>query len=240
MAQQRSYRAVQELAARQTIGDRLSSNSDAQLIGRDQELDVLRRALTSNTPIVIHLYGLPGIGKSALVAIFAEEVRNSEGGVLEIECGAVEPTKISLLNELGRILDCKTELGAIAAAITGLPPPVLLLFDGYEAFRLLDTWVRQVLLPAMPDNVLVLFVSKLPPSEAWTDAPAWQNLFQAMQLGPLSESAATTLLVDLKVPVEAIGPLVRFAAGHPLALTQAAQAARRRPSERGYAEAADS
>ena len=224
---------------RGTIRDRLSSNTRAQLIGREDELGALRQALAEGTPIVVHLHGLPGIGKSALAAAFVEEVRSGGGAVLAVECGAVEPTERGLLSELGRMLGCKEELDAIAAALAVRPSPALLLFDGYEVLLLLDAWIRQVLLPALPDRVLVLFASKLPPSAAWTEAPAWQALFQAMALGPLSDVAAMELLTKLDVPVQAIMPITRFAAGHPLALTLAAQAARVPASERGSAEPAE-
>ncbi len=55
-----------------TIRDRLSRNAQAQLIGRDAELGELREALAVGTPVVFHIHGLPGIGKSALLAAFAE------------------------------------------------------------------------------------------------------------------------------------------------------------------------
>lgn len=224
---------------RGTIRDRLSSNARAQLIGREDELGTLRRALADGTPVLVHLHGLPGIGKSALAAAFVEEVRSGGGVVLAVECGAVEPTEHGLLRELGRTLGCKEELDTIVGAIAARPSPALLLFDGYEVFQLLDAWMRQVLLPALPDRVLVLFTSKLAPSEAWTEAPAWQALFQAMVLGPLSDGAAVELLTKLNVPVQAIVPITRFAAGHPLALTLAARAARVPALERGSVEPAE-
>lgn len=224
---------------RGTIRDRLSSNARARLIGREDELGALRQALADGAPVVVHLHGLPGIGKSALAAAFVEEVRSGGGAVLAVECGAVEPTERGLLSELGRMLGCKEDLDVIAAALAARPSPALLLFDGYEVFQLLDAWMRQALLPALPDRVLVLFASKLPPSAAWTEAPAWQALFQAMALGPLSDEAAVELLTKLNVPAQAIVRITRFAAGHPLALTLAARAARVPASERGLAEPAE-
>ena len=224
---------------RGTIRDRLSSNARTRLVGRTDELSALQQAFVEGAPVVVHLHGLPGIGKSALAAAFVEEVRSRGGTALAIECGSVEPTERGLLGELGRMLGCLEQAEAIAAELEARSPPVLLLFDGYEVFQLLDAWMRQVLLPALPDRILVLFASCLPPSEAWTEAPAWQGLFQAMALGPLTDSAATELLTHLHVPARDIAPIAQFAAGHPLALTLAARAARLPASERASAEPAE-
>src|SRR3954467_8722219 len=89
---------------RATIRDRLSLNARAHLTGRANELAVLRQALVQDVPVVIHLHGIPGIGKSALAAAFAEDVRSLSGAALAVECAAVEPTERGLLRELGRLL----------------------------------------------------------------------------------------------------------------------------------------
>lgn len=221
---------------RGTIRDRLSLNAQAQLIGRAGELSALRQAFAEGFPIVVHLHGLPGIGKSAVAAAFVEEVRSNGATALTVECGAVEPTERGLLDELGRQLGCNGQREDVAAALARRQPPALLVFDAYEVFGLLDAWIRQVLLPALPDRVLVLLASRLPPIDAWTEAPAWQGLFHAMPLGLLSDGAATELLTRLEVPVQDMPRIIGFAAGHPLALTLAARAARLPEAERASAE----
>lgn len=158
---------------RGTIRDRLSLNARAQLIGRVDELGALRQAFAAGAPIVVHLHGLPGIGKSAVAAAFVEEVRSNGATALTVECGAVEPTERGLLDELGRQLGCSGQREDVATALARRPSPALLVFDAYEVFGLLDAWMRQVLIPALPDRVLVLLASRLPPPDAWTEAPAW-------------------------------------------------------------------
>ncbi len=224
---------------RGTIRDRLSLNARAQLIGRVDELGALRQAFAAGAPIVVHLHGLPGIGKSAVAAAFAEEVRSNGATALTVECGAVEPTERGLLDELGRQLGCNGRREDVATALAGRPSPALLVFDAYEVFGLLDAWMRQVLIPALPDRVLVLLASRLPPPDAWTEAPAWQGLFHAMPLGLLSDGAATELLTRLDVPAQDVPRIVGFAAGHPLALTLAARASRLPEAQRASPEPMD-
>src|SRR5690348_18502814 len=120
----------------ETIRDRLSRNAQAQLIGRDAELGELREALVVGTPVVFHVHGLPGIGKSALLAAFAEWSRSRAATVLDIECGAIEPTERGVLGELGRLVGCPPSLGEVVAAAAARGGPVVLLFDRYEQFGL--------------------------------------------------------------------------------------------------------
>jgi len=207
-----------------TIRDRLSRNAQAQLIGRETELGELREALAVGTPVVFHIHGLPGIGKSALLAAFAEWSRGRAATVLEIECGAIEPTERGVLGELGRLIACSPSLRDVVAAAVARPAPVLLLFDRYEQFGLLDTWIRQQLVPSLPDRALVMFASRLPPSKAWTEAPEWQGLFRPMPLGTLTDGAAGELLARLGVTGKDRTRIVSAMAGHPLALTLAARA----------------
>src|SRR5262249_32625735 len=94
----------------------------------------------------------------------------------------------------------------------------------YEQFVLLDTWIRQQLVPSLPDRGLVVLASRLPPSKAWTEAPEWQGLFRAMPVGTLADDAAGGLLARVGVTDKDRTKIVSAMAGHPLALTLAARA----------------
>jgi hypothetical protein len=213
-----------------TLRQRLSRNTRDAMIGRSTELCQLRRALTEGTPAVVYLHGLSGIGKSVLLAAFVEEARSAGATVLSLECGSIEPTQPGALQEIGRVLGCAPKLEAVATALAAQQAPVLLAFDTYERFVLLDAWVRQCLVPALPAHALVLLASRLPPGSAWTDAPEWQGLFRTMLLGALSVDEATALMDRLELSHDLAAAIVRSAAGHPLTLTLAARAARSQSS----------
>jgi hypothetical protein len=148
----------EDAAVSATIGDRMSRNACGRLVGRRVELATLRQALAKGSPAIFHLHGMSGIGKSALLAAFAQEAREAGATVLAVECGGVEPTERGVLMELSQALDCAPRLNAIATALAARPGPILLAFDAYELFGLVDTWIRQRLLPVLPEHTLVLLV----------------------------------------------------------------------------------
>ena len=115
------------------------------LVGRDDEMDVLRRLLGEDGPLVVFVHGIAGIGKSALVEAFGVEARAAGATVLRLDCRSIEPTERGFL----AALEAKTggELTTAEAAATrldGLGERVVLVLDTYELARLLDPWLRQI------------------------------------------------------------------------------------------------
>jgi hypothetical protein len=108
----------------------------------------------------------------------------------------------------------------------------LLTLDTYEVYRMMDTWLRQVFVPALRDNVRLYFFGREPPVAAWSVAPGWQGLFQSVRLGPLDEQDALELLAIAGLNEYEAQRVNRFARGHPLALKLAASAIAERPNLR--------
>ena len=92
----------------------------------------------------------------------------------------------------------------------------------------MDTWLRQVLVPALDEHVRVLQVGREAPVAAWFGA-GWEDLFRSVALGPLVDDEAELLLADRGHMPDEARRLNRIARGHPLALTLASAAARERP-----------
>ena len=65
----------------------------AGLVGRDDEKAILRQLLSDGGPLVVFVYGIAGIGKTALVEAFAVEARGSGTTVLRLDCRSIEPTE---------------------------------------------------------------------------------------------------------------------------------------------------
>jgi hypothetical protein len=207
-----------------TIGEQLARNLGTSVFGRTEEQRVLRSLLSGEAPLVIYLHGLSGIGKSTLCAALSREARECGGSVIGLDGRLIEPTPNGFLSEMATALQCACDLAAVMDSLAGLPQPVLLTLDGYELLTLLDAWLRQALIPALPEKARVLVCSRLPPSPGWLEAPEWRGLLRVLRLEGLDDEAATALLRAFGIEGDRACRISRFAAGHPLALTLAATA----------------
>ncbi len=100
----------------------------------------------------------------------------------------------------------------------------VLLLDTYERFALLDTWLRQVFLPSMPELLLTVIAGRDTPGAAWLAAPGWAGLARELHLEPLSQAESIELLRGRGLSEREAARVNAFARGHPLALELAASA----------------
>jgi len=211
------------------VADVLASRSADAFVGRTAELRAMLECLDPEGPIVVHVHGIGGVGKSALLDAFCTHARYRHATVIRVDCRAVEPTERGVLHELRAAAGARAAtVPQVAARLGELGKRVVIALDTYEVFRLMDTWLRQVLLPALPDNVRVVIGGREAPV-AWHTLPGWNTVFRSVALGPLAEHAAVQLLETFGVPATDARRANRFAHGHPLSLVLAASALRERP-----------
>ena len=210
------------------LGDIVSERALASFTGRKCELDALLGLIEEGGPLVFHVYGVAGIGKSSLLEAFAARARGVR--VVRIDCRAVEPTARGFLAELSAALGSPLKTVEDAARrLARFAGTVVIMLDTYEVFRLLDSWMRQVFVAALPENARVLIADRNPPSPSWRTAPGWQGLFRSLRLEPLPERDALAYLATSGVATATARRLNRVVRGHPLALTMAASLARAEP-----------
>ncbi len=190
-------------------------------VGRDDELTFLERLTSEPIPSITFVNGIGGIGKSRLLDAFALRRRSTGAVVVRVDCRLVEPTESGFLRGLslvagGDIVSCDD-----AAQRLGELGSVVLVFDDFDALRLVDTWLRLVFIPALPPNVHVIFSGRSPPISAWLQMP-WRGSFRTLELAPLDDNDAVALLTTVGMDAAQAGRLNRIARGHPLALTLAA------------------
>jgi hypothetical protein len=189
--------------------------------------------LDEDGPFVTHVYGIGGIGKSRLLEVFAEEARAHGAAIIRFDCREIEPSERGFLRELSAGIGGRVATPEMAAArLEELGGRVVLALDTYEVFRMMDTWLRRVFVPTLPENMRVLLCGREAPVAAWLISPGWQGLFRSVRLGPLPEPEAVDLLAKAGVCAEDALRINAFAHGHPLALKLAAAAVVERPDMR--------
>ena len=217
----------------QKLGDLLSERALAHFTGREREVDTLLGLFETGGPLVVHVHGVAGIGKSSLLEAFAGRARAQGIRVVRIDCRTVEPTARGLLAELSDALgESLANVEDVAQRLSSFGETVAIVLDTYEVFVLLDTWLRQVFVPSLPVNARLAIGSRNPPSSAWRTTPGWQGLFRSLPLDPLPETDALRYLALSGIPVDVARRINSIAHGHPLALSMSASIALSDPGHR--------
>ena len=213
------------------VGALLAQRAAEGPVGRERELALLRRLTDhDDETLVVHVHGVAGVGKSAVLDAFlaAERVRGTT--VVRVDCRAVEPTERGFLHELSSTVGlASTSVAEATSRLGGVGDRVLIALDNYEVFRLLDSWLRTTFVPALQENARIVLVGRDPPVPAWFTSPEWKGLFRSVTVWPLEDAAALELLSACGAGGAVGERLNRIARGHPLALRLAASAIAERP-----------
>lgn len=211
--------------------DLLAQRALENFVGRTNEMATLLQCLEDDCPIVVHIHGIGGVGKSALVRAFSAHAQEQGASVVILDSPLIEPTERGFLQELGNALGgIAPTMEDVVNRMESQGSRMFLVIETYELFRLMDTWLRQVFVPSLPENVRVILVGREPPTPGWVTSPEWQGLFSSITLGPLPKKEALELLLRAGISEENTQRINRFARGHPLTLKLAASAALERPS----------
>jgi hypothetical protein len=211
----------------------LAEAAQGAFVGRAGELRALEEALRAPHPpfAAAYIYGPGGIGKSALLRTLFDSLP-PDYLQIRLDCRDVEPTAEGALSAIAAAIG-----GGIAADLSEISQylgrgarRVVVAFDTYETFGLLDTWLRQTLMPALPDSAITLMASREPPSPGWTTSPGWAGMFREIELEGLDESQSLEMLQSRGLSEAQARRINEFTRGHPLALELAAAAGRAHPA----------
>jgi hypothetical protein len=212
-------------------GARAGRSSAGVFVGRHRELLRLRRLAVELVPRVFFVHGLAGSGKSTLLRRFVADVPAGRPLMLLLDGREVEPTEEGFLSAVthatGSLDERDLDLD-LFECLGDEADGVVLCVDHYEVLRLLDTWLRQAVAPALPEHVVMLLAGREAPNQAWSRLPAGD--FEAMLLGPLQGEESAELVRSLGVPEQDVAPIVRFSGGHALTLVLGALSAKERPA----------
>jgi hypothetical protein len=196
---------------RRTLAARLEDRDRRRFTGRHSEVSFLELCLDAADPpaSVVHVCGPGGIGKSTLLREVGRRARERGRRVVALDGREVGPGT-AMLDD------------ALRALAAGERPVVLL--DSYEQMTGLDPYLRHELLPALPDDSLVVIAGRGAPDPGWF-AGGWESVTARLDLAAMPPEEASTLLAAHGVADERVPAIVDWAAGSPLALALAADAA---------------
>ncbi len=196
---------------RRTLATRLERRDRDRFTGRHAEVEFLDRCLDSDDPpaCVIHVCGPGGIGKSTLLREIARRSRARGRTVVALD---------------GRELGPDPEvLEAALRAVADDAAPVILL-DSYEKMTALDSWLRRDLLLSLPDETVIVTAGRGAPDAGWFQG-GWESVTARIDLAAMPPDEARKLLAAYGVADSRVAAIIEWAAGSPLALALAADAA---------------
>src|SRR5436190_1675133 len=181
------------------------------LKGRERELASLQRVLDANGPRVAFVYGVAGVGKTALLNAFASSARGSGAQVWRIDCAAIDPTESSFRAALDAAGWQPGSVGVV-------------LVDTYEMFRVADPWLRHELVSSLPTELRFVIAGRDAPMLEWSTERGRVGGLEILPLVGLTDEAAQAFLADANVAEDHADMICRIARGHPLSLRLAAEA----------------
>lgn len=204
------------------LAARMRAARQVAFVGRRAELDLFAEAIAADVPpfAVLAVHGPGGVGKSALLARYAHLAEEAGRTVVRLDGRAVDPSPDGVLGGLATVLDVAQEdaldrLGSVRR-------PVLLV-DTYELLAPVDGWVRDTLVPRLPEDAVVVLAGRTLPSAGWRTDPAWSQLLRVVALRDLRADDARGLLAVRGVDPGQHDAVLRIAHGHPLALCLVAE-----------------
>lgn len=204
----------------QRLAERLNAARRRQFVGRAGEQALFQSALASaQWPFqLLYIFGPGGVGKTSLLNEFGRLSREARVTALYLDARDIDPTPDAFQAALRRVLQLDPP-EAPPTYLAGQPQRYVLLLDTVENLAPLETWLREVFLPDLPENVLVVMAGRNALSTAWRADPGWQTLVRVVPLRNLSPDEGRTYLAQHGIPQDQYTAVLNFTHGHPLALS---------------------
>src|SRR6185437_7282905 len=91
-----------------------------------------------------------------------------------------------------------------------------IIVDTYELLSPLDNWLREVFLPQLPEQTLIVLAGRNPLPPTWSTDSGWQNLVRVVPLRNLTPDEGRAYLTRRAVPLDQHQAVLAFTHSHPL------------------------
>ncbi|BAZ32742.1 hypothetical protein NIES4074_52490 [Cylindrospermum sp. NIES-4074] len=203
---------------------RLSAERNRRFVGRERELELFLQAIASpELPFhILHVFGPGGVGKTTLMQQFLRFAQQSKISTIYVEARNIEAASESFISTLHSLMQLN-ELDSPLNVLAERKERNVILIDTYEAIAQLDEWLREVFLPHLSVDTLIVIAGRNPPSSSWCSDPGWQALMHTLPLRNLSPEESQTYLITQDIPTTQHQAILDFTHGHPLALSLVAE-----------------
>lgn len=204
--------------------ERLSAERNRRFVGREREVGVFVDALAQpELPFqILHVFGTGGVGKTTLMQQFSRICERLNISTIYVEARNIEAASESFLSTLRSLMKLNQSDSPLNVLAQRQERNVILI-DTYEAIDQLDEWLREVFLPHLSADTLIVIAGRNPPSSPWCSDAGWQALMHTLPLSNLSKEESQTYLSRRNIPTTQHQAILDFTHGHPLALSLVAE-----------------
>ena len=200
-----------------SLAGRLNMARRHRFVGREQEKNLFMLAVGSNSPYsLFYIHGPGGVGKTSLLNEFAAMALEQGCSLVQLDARNLDPSPEGFF--LGLRLAMNTQESPIDIW-RKMNKRIVLLIDTYEILNPLDVWLREVFLPQLSENILVVLAGRNPLGAGWHGDPGWRDLIHSLSLRNLRPEESRDFLSKRSVPEIQHQAVLDFTHGHPLALS---------------------
>ncbi|RCJ42459.1 AAA family ATPase [Nostoc minutum NIES-26] len=207
-----------------SLFQRLSAERNRRFVGRGRELELFLHTIASRElPFhILQVCGPGGVGKTSLMKQFLRFCERSKIPAIYVEARNIEAAPESFISTLHSLMELN-ESDSPLHVLAQRQERNVILIDTYEAITQLDEWLREVFLPHLSVNTLIVIAGRNPPSSPWCSDPGWQALMHTLSLRNLTPEESQTYLTIRDIPTTQHQAILDFTHGHPLALSLVAE-----------------